>query len=411
MRNLLVVTYDFPPCQFVASFRYGEMLPYMEQYGWRPWVLTTHSEGGLRTRLPESQVIRIGEFFHTSLRVADQPAPRRFDGLRSLVRGLGVRSNVWKRALSPWIREVWGQRHAIKQFLPRIDAVMGTFPRPMIPNLSRKLAGTLDAPWIMDFRDMGALFEDDNDRRNGLARWADRLIERWQIRGARATVTVSPTLAQMLRETYGRTVEVIYNGWTTPDFSGATPPPHGTPPYLFYPGTMHAFDTDVLDCVFDVLEAHPWLELRIRSMGPAEREAWIKQTTAARGISDRVHVLDPAAPAQVDCEADHAFANLSLTNRSTDTRVTKGTVGGKLLRYLPLRPPVLAISRPDSDIGPILQDTARGALCSSSAEAIAFIDTVRKKPSIWSGRPERIAEYSRQRQAEKLVQVLDSVLP
>lgn len=408
MRNVLVITYDYPPYQFIPAFRYGEMLPYLERHGWRPWVITTHSKGGLRLRLPESQVIRIGKHFHSSLRVEGSGSPRRLEWLRAILRRLHIRFNTFTFQFLQWGWQVRRAQWAIARRLPPIDAVMGTFPRPTVPLLGRHFARFFRVPWLMDFRDLGALYEDD---RGALARWLDRQWERWQLRGARATIGVSPTMTQVLQEAYGRRCAVIYNGWMPLDEPPAAMEEADAPaPYLFYPGTLHFFETDAMCPVLDALQRCPWLEWRIRSMGPTERERWIEEAARHRGVGERVHILPAAAADLVDGEAARSFANLVFDTLRTDTLTSRGNLHGKFLRFLPLDAPILAVTRPDSDIGPILAETGKGRLCSTGDQAVEFLECVRRDPSPWRGRPDRVARYSKEVQARKLAQLFDDIV-
>ena len=60
-KNVLIVSYFFPPFNIIAAMRFGEMVSHMEEFGWRCWVVTTNSSGPLPVTISEKQVLRIGE--------------------------------------------------------------------------------------------------------------------------------------------------------------------------------------------------------------------------------------------------------------------------------------------------------------------------------------------------------------
>ena len=45
MKNVLIISYFFPPFNSSASRRYGQMTPYMEEFGWRGYALDRMQTG------------------------------------------------------------------------------------------------------------------------------------------------------------------------------------------------------------------------------------------------------------------------------------------------------------------------------------------------------------------------------
>ena len=60
MKKVLIISYHFPPVNNIASRRFGEMVSFMPNFGWEPFVLTTKSKGTLPVLIPEKKIIRIG---------------------------------------------------------------------------------------------------------------------------------------------------------------------------------------------------------------------------------------------------------------------------------------------------------------------------------------------------------------
>ena len=69
MKNVLIVSAHFPPLNTMAAKRYGYMCKYMEENGYKPYILTQRARGGaylnvkMDLALPvfKEQIIRIGE--------------------------------------------------------------------------------------------------------------------------------------------------------------------------------------------------------------------------------------------------------------------------------------------------------------------------------------------------------------
>ena len=88
----------------------------------------------------------------------------------------------------------------------------------------------------------------------------------------------------------------------------------------------------------------------------------------------------------------------------------RGTLTGKFLRLHPLSPPILAVARPDSEIGEILRQTLRGRLCSTTAEIEEFLNAVRTDSRAFTGNPQCVAAYSMRQQAASLCSFLDAIV-
>ena len=58
MKNILIITYSFPPFNNVASKRYGNLVKYFQSNGYNPYVITTKSEGDLKNSLDEKNIFR-----------------------------------------------------------------------------------------------------------------------------------------------------------------------------------------------------------------------------------------------------------------------------------------------------------------------------------------------------------------
>jgi len=429
-RNVLIITQSFPPLGNMAARRFGLLAPYMESCGWRPWVLTTRAEGSLPLGIPASQVIRLGR--HPEMadshegagpgearRIAD--SPRRglspvVECARRVVATAGIRLRAVDYTCFTWFRSVVDRQEVLGRRLPPADLVLGSFGPAAALWLARRLAGQFNVPWVADFRDLAALRP---DRRNRPSQWLDRLIERRLLRSAAAITTVSPTLAALLGETYRRRTEVVYNGWddaTRRPGDGhlgqrcAMPQPPLAEPYLYYAGRWYPERVRAGRLVLEVLTARPDVHWVVRSLGPAAAEREIQSEASRLGVADRVHLQGPCDPDQVSREADGSLANLVLDDVDGGRRWSRGTLTGKLLELVAAAGPVLAVTRADSDMGPILQRTGKGAVCPDAESLVRLVGRLRHAPLAYQGDQQAIESFSKSRQAAVLCRFFDRIV-
>ncbi|HBO44052.1 MAG TPA: hypothetical protein DD670_08985 [Planctomycetaceae bacterium] len=463
-RNVLIIAQSFPPLNNIAARRFGFLTPYMESHGWRPWVLTTEAEGTLPLCVSDTQIIRLGRHPQAtssgngkqredSTRISDSArrglAPP-IDWFRRAVAALGLRLRAVDYTCLTWSRLVLRQLAELERQLPPIDLVMGTFGPAASLWLARRLASRWGVPWIADFRDLAALRPDDRHR---VSRWLDGRIERHLLRTASGITSVSPTWAKILEETYQLPTKVIYNGWdralVAPDV--AQPPPAvreqpkqpsatvdvqpGQPraailqndfaarpdaclaeavspanaasaPYLYYAGRWYPERVRAASVVLAAMVGRPDLHWLIRSLGPTSAEMGIAVEAKALGVADRIHFRPPCDARRVALEARHSLANLVLDDPDCRDRWSRGTLTGKFLELVAAKRPVLAVTRPDSDMAPILGTTRKGEVCSDDAAIGRFLDRISRDPAVFRGDGRAIESFSKAAQAALLSRFL-----
>jgi hypothetical protein len=388
----------------------------MEPLGWRPWVLTHEAEGTLPLLIPSAQVVRVER--HPQMNDAARDGSRaRITGTaqrglswpgewcRRIVTGAGLRFRSIDYTCLTWLRAVkrhWGE---IEDRLPRIDLVLGTFGPAAPLWLARRLAAKWEVPWVADFRDLAALLPDG---RRWCSRWLDRLVERRLLDGAGAITTVSTTLREILSEHYRLPAAVVYNGWDRAAWTGESREVDRLEgPYLYYAGRWYPERARAARLVLDALVARPGLRWVIRSLGPESAEQEIREEATRRGLSDRVELLAPCDAAQVHRESQASLANLVLDDVTCRERWSRGTLTGKFLEIVATGPAVLAVTRPDSDMGPILQATGKGRVCSNAQEIGDLVSRLERDGKAYSGNWREIGRFSKENQAAVLCRLFD----
>lgn len=417
--NVLIATESFPPVNDIAALRYGAIAHRLEDSGWTPWIVTTEANGPLDVPLPDSRIFRTGPNQNQrrlqSLSERGRNANR--TGILQRVRGsvrrvcrMAVdRSGFRLDAVHPgnfaWRRQTRRVQSDVLRKLPTIDLVLGSFRPPAALSIASDFARTLEVPWIAEFRDLAALRPVGV---NQLAAALNRRLERRLVHSASGFVTVSPTLATLIREEYGRPTAVVFNGWQH-EVEG-TPTDRPWPePYLYYAGLLYPHRMDAARLILQAMTRTTDVHFVVRSLGPADLERQILLEAGRLEILHRVHILPKALPATVEIEADHALANIVLEELDGGHVSGRGTLTGKFLKLLPQNPPVLCVARSDSDIGPILNQTNKGSLCADVAGIVQFLRAARRGDCGFHGDAARIAEYSMQNQAVKLAGFFDEI--
>ncbi len=408
LKNLLIVTQFFPPSNAIASRRFGEMAPYFERYGYKPWIVTTKSRGPLREPLPQHQVFCQGQTQRAGVTLENWSSDNFFYRLGEK---FGFRTLSLGRGSAEWPKQIDAFKSELKSTLPQVDCIIGSYG----PISSFEVAGFLSkfykAPWIADFRDLGAWREDN---RNAVVKWYDRRIENRLVDSATGFVTVSETLRSILMKHYQKPTEVVYNGF---DFTLEKPtqnlidlPLRADLRYLYYAGQLYPHQMPSVALLLKTMTTLPTSRVIFRILGPRYLERKVIELAKKYNLESRVNVLPPCEPHIVNQEADRSLANLVFENLSKDFEWSKGTITGKLLRLLPLRPPILVTARPDSDISGILATTQRGVLCHTEAEIYRRYHEILDHPEKFSGDKAIVERFSKQQQAAHLCRFLDRLL-
>ena len=420
-KNVLVVSHSFPPLNNIAARRFGFLVPHLARYGWTPWVLTTESAGPLPVGISERQVVRVGRHPQSTARIDGHVAGRRqrltppVRTLRTVLALTRMQLRAIDHTCLNWRRQVLARTDEIRGCLPKIDVVLGTFGPAAALWIARHFSHKLSVPWVADYRDLAAL---RHDGRAWAARRLDRFIEGRLLADATAVTSTGRTWADMLGRAYGKPAEVIYNGWDPQVFTAGQTrgdqetlveeQQHG--PYLHYAGRFYPERMRAAGVVLEALAAEPGLELRIRSLGPPNLEEAFSSEARRLGVTNRVRVLTPCSPCEVAAEADRAVANLVLDDVVDTFESSRGVLTGKFLELVARSRPVLAVTQPDSEMGPILESTRKGRICSTASEVRRFLRGVNEHELPAAGDANEIARYSKSSQAAVLSGLLDKIV-
>ena len=237
MKNVLIVSFYFPPIMSAASVRTGKFAKYLPEYGWKPIVLTVRPKEimarGIPVEVDETSIHRtayhdpIGHF--SSLPGEQQ----RHNGKakRDVTGNWKGRAKRGLKKISPFTIQRMPDRmlgwyfYAVKEARKmmgreKIDAVFSSHPPPVSHLVASKIHKETGLPWVADYRDLWT-----GSTLKPYPEWLENLekrFERRSLREASGFITVSEKLQAYLTSLHGKPVKVIYNGFDPEDFEGVS---------------------------------------------------------------------------------------------------------------------------------------------------------------------------------------------
>lgn len=446
MRRLLIVHYHFLPVHNVAVGRllgYARLLP---SRGWEVSVLTRRWSGvdesdpswGLSWepaleagsgctiyRVSSPAVHRQPSTGSTIVQPGgNPPATGRLlaVGRKLLAKAKRLGQMAWgdyPDEFAAWTRPAVAEGGRIGRER-RFDAILSYCPPETNHLVGRRLSTLLGVPWVPFFGDMYGFLESPLPRWS-IEGWAKRAWHAWCLAPASATIAVSPAMVDYLARTYGIPSHLVHTGFDTEVFGEHVPcePGAGDRMILSHVGSLYPGDQRpevFFDGLDRLLVRNPEIEgrLEVRFIGSKCDDllrAMLKGRPSERTCSIRPKVDSVTALSLV------RSSDVLLAFTCTAYRDRFGTLSypTKVFEALGARRPVLAVPSDGDWVDRLLRETGGG---SSARDADEVADTLLGWFDVWSregrvpfgGHPERLAEFTRVRQVERLAAILDSVV-
>lgn len=438
-RNLLLVTYSFPPYGGVGVHRALSLAKYLPGLGWNMHVLTARNPAAvgkdlkLLAQVPPQVIVHRAwtpdlpfairkalKALATGARQTGSPSPG--SPPKSTPIGKSLLSRVVQAAkdiLSPDPQMLWlpfaGRRAAAIVAQNRIDAVVITVP----PFSTLRLAAFLRKRFpgltiVADLRDewLTYYFHTLGYNRSETAWQSAVRIERDCVESSDLIVMVTEKARDEMAARYPdvppRKFRVVRNGFEPEIFLGFSPRRNTTDRVLIgYTGTVYApADPSNLCRALDLLPAELKGSLVIRFIGHVENP------------EDRA-LLERHAPAvRLDGFLPQADAMKALEEMDFLLLIWIDTINipGKLYDYLGTGKPILAFAHPEGEVWRLIEQT-RAGFCADVRSTVAIARLLR---DACEHRDRYLAEYSpdsdaiemckRNRRAEEYSHLLISVI-
>jgi glycosyltransferase involved in cell wall biosynthesis len=420
MRDLIFISYFFPPMGGGAVLRALKFVKYLPAFGWRPLVVAGaggyHAyDASLLEELPaETEVTWAGR-------------RRDFDGPADIARTLvtprtGFLGKVGRRAalkgrgffsfpdVYAWF--AGPARRAARRFLERYPAelVFSTAPPYTSHLAAAKLAAEAGVPLVLDYRDAWT----DNPFTafpTPFHRWRGRRAEDQVLERAAAVFAVTEGMAGNFRRRVSGDVPVRFvpNGYDEGDFAEPEVVPDGpfTVAYAgqFYPGRMPWTFLRAASALVERRGLAP-SDFRVLFLGPMPRA--VRAGMAKYGV--RVEATGLLSHRDAVRAVRAADVNLLIIGSRPGAGAT---LTGKVFEYLRGGRPVLALVPPDGEAAALVEEFDAGVVVApddvAGAEAALarLYDAGRQEPCL---PPEGLARFERRNLAGEIATLFDDVV-
>jgi glycosyltransferase involved in cell wall biosynthesis len=419
MKNVLMLTYMFYPCNHIASLRTAKTAKYLPEYGWNPLIVcpkwtkenSRYFDEELVADFERSNVLETVDYNnnlqHNCLqklvaKCRSHPDPRVLAArtLRRFCLGLEKQPPEFYYGAVGFLRKYL--RHN------EIHCVWAT--EPVCYSIAGWIKEKFDIPWVADFRD---IYDQKvlPEHRRGQAYL--KRVEPKMISSADAVVTVSEHLRNVLESRHNKPVHVITNGFDPSDYDGEIQQNKDifnivytgkikfplSDPTLLFQALTHLTKAGKIDPA----------RVRVSFYGTESEHALDKLIRDNPALGDVVEVFPRVSFRESVRIQRHASILLLLAYSGQ-----KGIMTGKIFEYLGARRPILCIPGDNDCVDALLQETRAGVICRTAEETAAQIlgwyEEWRQTGTIlYSALNEEIMKYSREKQAGQLARILDGI--
>jgi glycosyltransferase involved in cell wall biosynthesis len=422
MRQLLLITFWYPPSKMVGAVRPAALVKYLPQFGWETLVLTPRIDGACRQSkmLIETGYKDVLQDWKARLRLSRKRTVHEQFGLPSATRPGSVPTPTrvlnfvryllsYPDRLKGWIPFALSAVEEIRRQNRRIDAIVTTFPPIPVQLIGPRAKSLLGCPWIADFRD---LWTQNLAAPRHSRQFIQIGLEKRTLGQADALVTVSAPWADRLRERYpNKKVFTITNGFDPDDF--CPPPPAVTREFsITYTGQFYSGQRDptaLFEVVRDLVKvgAIAASDLRIRFYGSVE--PWLHTLVQEYGLN-KVVELNGSLPRPEAIERQRESQILLILPWDDP-----GHHSAKLFEYFAAARPVLAVGGRWGVLTQALEETQAGVHALSEAQLRDFLLNAyaeyKKHGRVsYSGNRQAIERYSHPEMARSFSRVLDGIV-
>ncbi len=437
MKKFLFVTYYYPPAGGPSVQRIIRIIQFMAERGWDCQVLTvkngdyTMRDPDLEKRLPRTVQVERMEFFEPyqwyrkfTGKKNDEKIPlavlsaHEKAGLKERIANV-VRANFfipdgrigWYRpGVLAGIRLAWQD--------PEIQLIFSSGPPHTVHLIARRISQITGLPFIADFRDPWVNIDYySHIWRNPLTVAIDKMLEGKVLKDAAAVTVVGPACRDQILENHPdipvEKTHIVYNGFDPDVYPKETVTPPDDKFVFTYVGN---------------LPFNRYIPTFFQALEELKREGKINPKKFTLQFFGKI---DPKVRAEIDKFAigellrftdfvPHNQAIRAIVESHlllliiNNTKTKKGIVPGKMFEYLASRRFVFAIGPRDGDAAKIYQETKAGAFfeyddVEGMKKFLADFYEKREKGS-WQPLPysEKIDQYRRSRQLEKLFQLFET---
>jgi len=407
-RKVLIITRHYFPVNRPVSHRVANFAKYLPKFGWEPVVLCPKDTVKNYPAKYFDQDL-LGQELCRTIRISYDIGSTRYlfeRGVRRVFEQLSLHGLLFRsprgltRAMLKCVDDLLGQE--------TFDVILATAPTALPLVIADEMSRKTQTPWVADFRDMPAQHKRNPGRFSPL-HLDDRLHKKC-CGSSSAMTSVSEPLVERLAGWHHKPVHLIYNGYDPGDYQKN----YETAQDCFtmvYCGSIHdsADPVLLLDALDGLLkrDAKALKDFRVYFYGV--KESLFQSLFAHRACSHLIHNKGRVPFNESIRAQQQASALLFLAYPAIE-----GVTTCKVFEYLGAGRPILSVPGDGGVTDVLLKETQAGVV-GGTAEAISeillgWLNEWRRTGTVsYQGREEEIAEYTRQKQTEKLAAVLDRV--
>ncbi len=419
MKQLLVVSYYFPPMGLGGTQRIAKFVKYLPQFGWLPTVLTVKPiaywawDDSLLDDVKEAQVVRCESFDPQRLlaRLGKERLSPPASGIQKQSPTAFLNNRILPFFLQPDSKMLWKPfaLNAAKQMLRHrtYDALLTTSPPHSVHLVGRGIKKRSQLRWVADFRDGWAgshvvqeptswHYKRNVVKQNQVVQEADAIIS--------ASIGIQESLLSenVDREKY----HVVTNGFDPHEVRPIRAKHHEFT--LCYSGTINKFASPIpfLDALILLREqaASLYEALRVQFVG-LDTLGDFKELVRERNLEEKIEILGHLPHAESVNYVNRADGLLLIAKaRETDTFIP-----GKTFEYIGAQKPIFSVSS-SKYTNELLADYALAITAESWEPQLIFNKLTEFLQTDWNSinnNSDFVQQFNRIHQTQKLAEILN----
>ncbi len=376
MKNVLILTYYWPPAGGPGVQRWLKFVKYLEEFGWKAHILTvkdgTYSaiDHDLEKEVPENIPVHKTKTrnpfrFYNMLKGKKDGAVSvaliNINKKCSLIDRLAmhIRSNFFiPDARKGWIPFAYKEALSIIEE-QNIDLVITTGPPHSTHLTGLKLKKKTGIKWLADLRDpWTTVYYNDMLPRSERTRRKDKRLEDEVLLNADAVSVVSPGMQKEFSDR-NMNVHVVMNGFDLADMEEtAVEALADTYFRLTYTGNFkpNQHIPDIWDGIIEMINENPDFSKNFRLQFVGNVDASAPTYFEERGFKNNLELISYVPHAEVTSLMSASDLLLFVVPQSRNNKLI---ITGKLFEYLASGTPLLSVGPVDGDAAAILTDTRR----------------------------------------------------
>ena len=432
MREILIISYFFPPANFAGSYRIASWAKYLHKFGYHPIIITRcWNEGQIDGSTPVRNNVLTYEN-HDGYDVVYVP---------------------YKKTLRDYLHHKYGERKfvLIRKMLSVFELISENFSNLFIPygGIYEQAASIISADrdiklalisgrpfqtyrfgyllnkkygikWAPDYRDGWQIWNSNKSDANLIVRFLQKLEKASENKWCRSAAFFTATTDHIVTETE-KILPIkgykVMNGYDPDDY--AIPDDYTAKSSKFsllYNGTL--YKTQDAESFIDVLrdfinelmskgEPSPQIELTFLGLASDQIQTH-RVEKLTKDISSFVRITPRISKKKVIEEQLGANILLFFPHKE----VVKENYPSKIFEYFACRRPIMLYPTENSVIDRIIKETNTGICCSNKEEALDFLrDSYQRfkngQDIHYNPELEKISEYTREKQTKVLAEIID----